>query len=305
MSKAFKLEVPNTRANYDKDMVIGKELYENLYANIGVFGRKGSGKTIVLYNTLKACCGKNTSVIMFGPTVEKDPIYESIREMLDKKNTKHISFSNIIDDETSEDLLNGFIKRVGEIGNFAQEAEAENEINDVIPETKYDKMIPKEECKVLFGGELTRKQIEELKEAEMKKIEEAPKKRIKRKGGKRKKPNLAPDFILCFDDMGPDLAKKAITKLLLKNRHYKIKTIILSQWLKYLAPSARRQLDYVVLFPGFSHDSLKDLHSELDLSDEIDHFINVYKEVTDKPHSFLVIDISRNRYRRGFEEYVN
>lgn len=292
--RKVKLHVVKTEADYDMGKVLGRQMFPELYSNIYIAGRKKSGKTQLLYNILKSCANKSTKVMLFSATVNKDATYKEIQKMLDAKGIDHCEFEHFIN-EDDEDLLQAFIQQAKEDAEEAGDQEPEMPAS--VQARKY---VPLEEARVLFGNEVPKAKLEAFEREEQKKKEEEEakiaKKRMKGKGKKL----IAPEYILCFDDLGEDLRKKAISQLLIKNRHYKCKTITLSQWITYLPPTAIRQLDYVILFGGFNGDKLEDLHKKLDLSDQFEEFERRYKKATEKKYHFLYIDIADSSYRNDF-----
>jgi hypothetical protein len=285
-TKKVKLKVIKTSAEYDPTRVLGKELFKELYANIFIAGKKKSGKTMLLYNILNLCANKSTKVFLFSPTINKDPTYKAIQDMLNSKGIPFETFEHFIDPEDNSDLIERFIKNAK---TRDEEEGRESPINR--------KYVPIEEAKILFGDELPR---EEIAKREAERVKKEAKEKAKR-AKKKSRGKLAPAYILVFDDLGIDLRKKSISQLLIKNRHYLCKTIILSQWLTYLTPSAIRQLDYAILFGEFPEDKLKDLHQKLDLSNTIEKFKKIYNNATEKKYNFLVIDIAEQEYRTNFE----
>lgn len=82
----------------DPRPVRGRELFEEPYANVFIASRKKSGKTYTIYNILKKCVGKNTTVIFFCSTLYKDPVYKSIMAMLDKNKINYIGYTSLVED---------------------------------------------------------------------------------------------------------------------------------------------------------------------------------------------------------------
>ena len=299
-TKRIKLKVVKTEADYDTDRVLGKELFPELFANIYISGKKKSGKTQLLWNILKHCTNKSTKVMLFSATAEKDPTYKEIGKMLKSKGVDFTTFDHFID-EDGTDLLADFILKA------KTEAEEEGREEKPAPPTSR-KYVPVEEARMLFGDELPRSQIAKMQAAEDKLAEEEAKKVAEKKAKKAKsgkgKAKLAPEYILCFDDLGEDLRKKSISQLLIKNRHFRCKTIILSQWLTYIRPTAVRQLDYAILFGGFPEDKLEELHKKLDLSDTPEEFAATYRQATEQKYSFLTVDIGEQTYQKKFDPIV-
>jgi hypothetical protein len=295
--KKVKLQVVKTEADYDPEKVLGKEMFPELYSNIYIAGKKKSGKTQLVFNILKKCANKATKVMIFSATVNKDATYKEIIKMLDKKGIDHMEYEHFID-EDGTDLLAEFIAKAKE------QAEEENGEDYVPAPPTSRKYVPLEEARIIFGDEVPRKELEKKQAEADKKAEEAAAKAAAKKAKRKGKGKLVPEYILVFDDLGEDLRKKAVSQLLIKNRHFKCKTICLSQWITYLPPTAIRQLDYVILFGGFNGEKLEDLHVKLDLSDSFEHFERVYKNATAKKYHFLYIDIANNEYRNDFNDRV-
>ena len=81
----------------------------------------------------------------------------------------------------------------------------------------------------------------------------------------------APDLIIILDDIADGLKKGSVATLLKKNRHFKSKVIISSQWLNDIPPAALGQMSLVCLFRAFSADKLEDFHSKAHLSLSLIH----------------------------------
>ena len=275
---------------------LGNELFEELYSNIFLCARKKSGKTTVIYNILKKCANKKTTVVFFVPTLYKDASYQQIIKMLDRKGIQHIDNTHFLEGKLN--LLNEFINELNM-----------DDVDDDVKNTSNVKgsgssvvEIPKEECKIIWGGERTRAQIAADEKKEAARVRRQ--KKTKKKKSKRKK-FLAPEYILVFDDLGQDLRNKSISTLLKKNRHYKMKVIMSSQWLNDLHPQSIRQLDYMLAFKGFTLDKLAAMHKQLDISTDFNEFYRYYRYATSKPYGFLTVDAVQDKFRSAFNERLN
>lgn len=60
--------------------VKGAELFPEPYGNIALIARKMSGKTSVVFNILKKCAMKDTTIVVFASTWEKDKTWLAIRK---------------------------------------------------------------------------------------------------------------------------------------------------------------------------------------------------------------------------------
>ena len=265
------------------------KLFPEIYCNVAIVAKKKSGKTSVLYNCLEKCVGKNTHVWLFSSTIHRDATYKSILEMLEKKKCQVSTFSHFIENGGNilEEIINELKSVIGD---------SDKEGGCGIPEepSPYDRLQTTQQCKVKFGGEKTEEQLE--KEEERKYIKEEKKKRKK---------TLYPEHIFCFDDLGNDMRNKALSQLLKTNRHFKSKVFMLGHTLTDLDPSARKQLDYALIFKSFSEDKLKDLYKDLDLSLDFENFIKAYHYATTQPYSFLYISTKTDELRKNFNEKIS
>ena len=106
----------------------------------------------------------------------------------------------------------------------------------------------------------------------------------------RKEKLRSPEHIIILDDLSTELKNKSITALLKKNRHFKAKIIISSQYLNDLLPESRKQLDYFILFRGHPKKKVEEIHRDCDASIPLDEFYDMYKFATEEPYSFLYVD---------------
>ena len=286
---------------------LGEEIFPELYSNIFLCARKKSGKTVLIYNILKRCANRKTTVLFFVPTIYKDDSYKQIRAMLDKKGIKHLDYQHFIEGKTN--LLDEFIREVETPGDPDVDDGVDDGVDDDGKQSggssgdgRICGKIPKEECKILWGGEKTREEL--LAEQERREIAAA--KKAKKRGGKKKRlKTKAPQYIIVFDDLGQDLRNKSIATFLKKNRHLKAKVIMSSQWLHDVHPQGIRQLDYMIAFKNFTDDKLLHMYRQLDISTPFEDFVRYYKYATSKPYGFLWIDCVKDKFRSGFNERLN
>ena len=114
----------------------------------------------------------------------------------------------------------------------------------------------------------------------------------------------SPEYVIVFDDLANELKNSSITTLLKKNRHFRCKVILSSQYLNDLPPAARKQLDYWILFKGHPKPKIEDIHRDADVSISVDQFWEVYKFATQEPYSFLYIDCANGMFRRNFNTLI-
>lgn len=99
----FKVE-PIKLAQEDTREVLGKELFPRKYPNILICARKNSGKTNCIGAIIRACTTKDTHIIGFVSTCDKDPNWLAIREWLDKKKYQS-DFNHSIFDDSGRNIL--------------------------------------------------------------------------------------------------------------------------------------------------------------------------------------------------------
>ena len=111
-----------------------------------------------------------------------------------------------------------------------------------------------------------------------------------------------PEYMIVLDDLSNELKSKSLLTLLKKNRHYKSKIIISSQWLHDLLPESRKQIDLFMIFKGFPEKKIAEIYKDCDSSIPFDTFLKIYHQATKKPHSFLYIDSRSDKMRCGFDQ---
>lgn len=148
--------------------------------------------------------------------------------------------------------------------------------------------------------------VEEEKETKEKKVEELVRFSSNIEEKKRVKPykpkKVAPKHIFIFDDLSTLLKNPAVSRLLKIHRHFKSSVIISSQYLHDIEKQSILQLDYMGLFKSFSYEKIEYIHKLLDLSIDIEDFWNLYHQATEKPYSFLYIDIRHEQFRINFNK---
>ncbi|MDR3571311.1 MAG: hypothetical protein P4L81_03885 [Candidatus Pacebacteria bacterium] len=114
----------------------------------------------------------------------------------------------------------------------------------------------------------------------------------------------APEWIFVLDDLSDELKKPIIATFLKKNRHFKSKVFVSSQYMNDLFPAARKQLDYVILFRGHSQKKIDEIHRDVDIHISKEEFYYLYQFATEKPFSFLYLDVRGGTFRRNFNELI-
>lgn len=251
----------------DKRPLKGKELFDEIYANIFICAKKKSGKTVVVNKIVSDCATSETTVMVFASTVDKDQNHLSIKQYCKLHNIPYISYTSMKDDGV--DIIDVLIKKLQDDAKALENPESDDEEDDC-------------EQLILFDSDSEEEVQKENK--------------IKQRKSKYK----APEYMIIIDDLSNELKSKTLIKLLKMNRHYKIKVIISSQYANDLLPESIKQMDYALLFAGESEVKLLKLHKDLDLSIDFAEFKNLYYMATAKKYNFLYVDVRNEAYRCNF-----
>ena len=219
----------------DPKNVKGGKLFEELYANIFICAKKKSGKSTVVFNILKKCVGKDTRIVIFSATVNKDPTYRAMVNHFEEKGNTVITYTSI--KEGNQDNLNTIVEMLRDPDEVEEE---EEESDEGVPFLITDETLKK-----------------------------------KRKRKPRKPKYVAPEIIFVLDDLSTELRFPSIGMLLKSNRHYKSKVILSSQYVHDMKPESMMQLDYVLLFGGHTLEKLEIVHKKSDLSIPFDVFVQM------------------------------
>ena len=244
--------------------VRGSDYIETCFANVMLVAKKNSGKTTVIYNLLKACAGPKTTIVAFVATLNKDPSWASIKKHFEDRGIAFIGHTSLKEDGT--DLLKDLVQ------------ELEN------PDEKKDTdEVKSEEATTMLSFDAT-------KSSEL----------VKKK--ERKDRFQTPEYIFIIDDLSDEMGSPSVTALLKKNRHFRCKVILSSQYLNDLSKPARKQIDIWILFKSLSREKLETVYGDSDLSTPFDDFLKMYNEATVNEFGFLYIDSRREMFRKNFNE---
>lgn len=256
--------IPVDESKKDKRPLKGIEVCPKDYANIGLFARKGMGKTSVIYSLIEQCMGRDTSVIAFVSTLHQDAQWTVIRNYCEKKGNPFIGFTSLMEDGANQ--LEAFI-------NLLQNPNPVEETKEVASDLL---VFP---CAPAPTGETKG-------EAEVKPL--------------RKTKYQAPEYIIILDDLSTELKMKVVPALLKKNRHFKCKVIISTQWPNDLAPESIKQLNLLMLFKGLPLPKLEELHEKCAIPVPLELFEKMYHQATEPDYGFLWIDLDKYTYRMNF-----
>eukprot|EP00732_Lithocolla_globosa_P006494 Lithocolla_globosa_v1_NODE_7592_length_927_cov_406.575688.p1 type:complete len:271 gc:universal NODE_7592_length_927_cov_406.575688:877-65(-) len=90
--------LPNNTSGLLPHQILGYSMFEELYANIYLCARKKSGKSSTIMTILKECADKETNVVVFCSTCQRDKAWLTIQDYLEKKKINHQFFQSIKED---------------------------------------------------------------------------------------------------------------------------------------------------------------------------------------------------------------
>ena len=256
----------------DKRPIKGRDIFPEIYGNIFFCARKKSGKSCGIYHIIKHCATRETRVIAFVATLHRDPTWRSIHKLCDSMKVDFTGYTSIKDPETKEDILDTIVKSLEQtIEEKAPLREEREPINLLMTDLRFQ-----------HG---------------------AGKKKVKPKPPKER----APKYIFVFDDLSGELQTPSFTAFLKKNRQFKAKTIIASQYWNDIALQARKQLDYVLLYRGLkeSKDKMQEIHRNCDLAVSFEVFEALYRFATSKKFHFLYINVVESTFRKDFTHAID
>lgn len=247
----------------NKDDLAGGDVFDMPYFNMTLLARKKSGKTSVINKILSMLAGKNTTVVIFCPTIALDPTYQEIKKRLEEREINALYYDDIFDDDGLPILpmLIESMKRA-----------IENP--------------PEPEVEVIchFNPITCSKTYEEKPVAE------------------KKEKKIHPRFIIVFDDMSHRLKDPNIARLTKIHRHLRADVIISTQAIHDIPPNVWKQMDYLLLFRALEEEKLALLHDRVDLSVNLPTFLKIYSQATAEPYSFLFVEVRTDNYRRNFTD---
>lgn len=244
----------------DSKNIRGSSMFPEIYSNIFLLARKKSGKTVLLFNILKKCIGRNTRVIIFSGTAYKDYNMVHIRKYLKKKKIEH---------EVHQSIMDG---KVNILKNIIDELQIQSEIDAQSSDSENEQ----EQSYINIGEEYEEEEVKE-----------------------RKEKLLSPEIIFVFDDQGKNLRNQTLSTLITRNRHFLCKTIICSQYLHQLQPESIVNLDYILMFGQTPVEKLIRIHELLEVPVTYERFYNMYMQATAKKYNFLYVS-SEGEFRINF-----
>ena len=297
----------------DNRPIKGQDLFPDvngLYANIFCVASKNSGKSTVIARIVQCCATKETQIIAFVSTLYKDNTWLFIQDWCKKNKIPFEGHLSIMDGKTN--LLQELVDRLQDESEEQKEAALSGKVVKhrsrvtLMEKTSVDNDSiwnapklprPKHTGPVLLfdddnddAGSASENEGEEFK-AHL----PLP---------KNKEKCRAPEYIIILDDLSTELRNPALPALLKKNRHFRCKIIVSSQYID-MFPDARSQIDYWLLWGRIVPKKLEVIYDCVGLPMPLDTFMKVYETVTDQPYQFLYIDVKNGTLRRNFDyEFV-
>ena len=101
--------VPKIKIPEPVENILGGNIFSLQHCNILNCGRTGSGKSTIIAKILKACCDKNTKVIIFSRSHNNDKIYEEIKRDLKSRDITFEAHDSIYDDD-GQNMIDKWVK---------------------------------------------------------------------------------------------------------------------------------------------------------------------------------------------------
>jgi hypothetical protein len=284
----------------------GDDMFPNPFGNIIIVARKNSGKSNLIANIIKNCAEPGeTSVICMSTTVNKDPIWHTMKLWCKQRN---IPFEGVTELTTLDgnhkktNFLTEFMKTVLKGGDEHDPDDEESDMDEQYGDGRSE-------------SDESESDSEEEDEDEQYDIRDFGLQTVKPRSGikfpkdktslKKEKPYVFPEYITIFDDIGEEISSRPVQAFVKKNRHLHAMNILSVQSIKDLLPAMHRQGDFYILFGGLQEDALEKVKKDADLGIPMEVLWDIYKKCTSVKYSFLYIDVRNEQYRCNFDKKFN
>lgn len=261
-----KIVVPNIPKPPNPKTIGAYNMFPDPYSNVLLLARKKSGKSTVVYNILKECCGPDTKVFIFSSTVFRDPTYIEAMKMLRDRGIEFVAKMSFLEEPTRGK------KGVNHLSDIMEAYGSEKKDNT-------DQDVFKMAC---LGAPLPERPTP----------------------AKKKTSKIWPEILVICDDLGSLCRHASLTQYLKTNRHSRSKIIVSFQGPNDAVPAGKRQFDTIILFRGLAYDKLVDMYEFLDPGIPLEDFIDLYNMATLEQYSFLYWDVPSNTFRINFDEKI-
>ena len=284
----IKIEPVIDQTKRDPSKIVGYQYFNEPYSNVCLVARKQSGKTTTIYRALEKCATKGMNIMIFASSVNNDATFKKMKKMLKEKKCNVKTYTHFITD-SGVNLIEEFLKIQSDgDGKTGKKEESADEIpKSFINFGQYDHLIAG------YAGQDTT--IPVVKKKKKKKPEENPNKKI------------APETIIVIDDMSTACRHPSISRLLTKNRHYRLKIFLSCHSVVNLDPMGLRMIDVFMLFPNLSEERIIEVADKVGISFKTDtkkhkKLYDLYCDATRERFNFLYVDRTNCTYRRNFSE---
>lgn len=287
IEKINKIKVVSTpRPPVDESKIAAFDMFQRVSCNIAIIGSTTSGKTTVLLNIIKKAVSKKTNVIVFASCHNVDETYLEIGEFLEKKKCKVSMFTDIYEDN-EDDHGNVVGKPFNMLNKIRKELE-DGMSEDEAPHPPEPLM-----GKVRFGIQPEPVRPPPLSQEEKEKLKE-----------KKPKGKQYCELFMALDDLGDLLRDRSLFKWLKESRQFKAKTVLLMHSPINLEPQSISQLQYILIFDGFSDEAIEVLYQKIGFKIDFPSFLQAYKFATTIKYDFFYIDRVANQLRRNFSDLL-
>jgi len=285
------------------------------HPNIFMCAKKKSGKTNLIYHLMRNIVGKDTKIYVFCSTANRDQTWKQLIKELENKGNEVVVYNGLYTTRM-EGKRRRNVNQLKELIDTWQAEEKPKKPKKSRSAVKHGDGIiggerpdalriprPYENTKVEMLGEghiyhkLFKQQLGEVKRPTME-TDDKPKR-------KRRSKKIYSERIVIFDDLSEQIKDPMIPALLKKNRHYKACCIVSSQFPNDIAPSARSQFDVVMAWAGHNANKVEVLRRMCDTDLDERQFLQVYKEATNEPYSFLYANCRDNELWKRFDIKLN
>lgn len=290
-----------------QDQTKHSNIFRSQWFNTLLFGRKGSGKTVVLSTIIK-------DLVSTYPLVKKVPKSNpgghtglklkfggASRDAKKSKDRYHrllhvFIFSSTIHSDAKMQEIIRFLKKSGvtvtaKVSTFSDDGKINN--IKVLKEYLQDQ----------------NKHIADLK------AQKAAQEEIMKTSGLTNAANVGPivevpdeyDYLVVLDDLSEEIGSKNtfVPAILKSHRHFDTNVLVSTQDITDLLPSSILQADNVILFRNIPEERLDLLYPRLGLDITLNEFKKLWRHAVSQENSFLWVDVPNRRYFRKFsQEYI-
>jgi hypothetical protein len=253
----------------------GFDLFDEPYPNVFICAKKKSGKTSLLARIIQGCSTRETTVITFCSTVNKDANWAVIKHYCKKKGIAFLGFDSIKDDD-GDDRLHMFLNDLKDQARASEEAKDDSDDDD-------DDDVDEEKMLELFGESSDEDEDSERKP--------------------RKCQFKSPKYILIVDDLSDALKhSRSVAAFVKQNRHHLAMCLLSSQYFNDITLDSRKMIDFLILYKGLSKKKLDEMYKEMNIAISHEDFLKCYAQATEVNYSFLYVDIRADSLRQNFNK---